>query len=247
MWALRNLWYRSQVRDPELRRKLTPDYGLGCKRPAVSNTYLRTFTRDHVDLVTDPIEAITPTGVRTRDGREREIDALVLATGFRMAYDAQLFRDKPVRGRNGFDLATFYAENRIRSYEGVSLPGLPNHFMMFGPYGWTGGTWHTLVETVSTHVIRIIEETERRGASSVEVREDATDRWTAMATDRLSRSLWHGNACDSANSYYFDRNGDTPYLRPTSAAEAWEAHRTFPFDDYEFTRVETERPLETVS
>src|SRR5207248_9777611 len=145
-WLARNVWYR-QVRDPDVRRRLIPHYEVGCKRPSVSNTYLRTFNRPNVELISEKIERVMRNGIRTADGRAREIDVLVLATGFRLATDPENYRRNPVRGRGGFDLASFYAGHRARSYESVSMPGLPNHFMIFGPYGWTGGTWHTLVET----------------------------------------------------------------------------------------------------
>jgi hypothetical protein len=175
-----------------------------------------------------------PDGVLCADGRLREADALVLATGFRMATDPENYWRNPVRGRDGFDLAEFYESHRVRSYESVSLPGLPNHFMIFGPYGWTGGTWHTLVETASHHIVRVIGEARRRGAGVVEVREEAADRWTDFAVSRLSRSLWHSGSCETANSYYYDHHGDTPFLRPTSSKQAWRAARTFPLDDYEY-------------
>jgi cation diffusion facilitator CzcD-associated flavoprotein CzcO len=233
-WLGRNVWYR-QVRDPEVRRRLTPSYEIGCKRPSVSNTYLRTFNRRSVELISEPIERITATGVRTADGHEREVDVLVLATGFRLATDPENYRLNPVRGRGGFDLATFYANHHARSYESVSLPGLPNHFMIFGPYGWTGGTWHVLVETASHHIIRVIEEARRRGATAIEVKDQAAERWTQFVTERLSRSLWHVGSCANSHSYYFDHHGDTPFLRPTSAKQAWRAARTFPLDDYRYT------------
>ncbi len=233
-WFGRHVWYRSQVRDPDVRRRLTPDYEMVCKRPAVSNQYLKTFNRPNVELVTDSIERVTPTGVQTADGAHREADVLILATGFRMAYDPENFRARPVRGRDGFDLATFYAEQRARSYEGVSMPGLPNHFMIFGPYGWTGGTWHVLVETASTHIVRVLQEAKRRGATAVEVRPEAAEEWTEMARDRMSRSLLQCGDCETANSYYFDRHGDTTFLRPTTSRQAWHAARNFPFEDYVF-------------
>jgi cation diffusion facilitator CzcD-associated flavoprotein CzcO len=233
--SLRNGWYRSQVPDPELRSKLTPSYGFGCKRPAVSNTYLRTFTRENVDLVTAPIERVTESGVVDAGGRTREVDALILATGFRLASDPEVYRHTPIRGRDGFDLASSYQRDRLSSYEGVSLPRLPNHFMMFGPYGWTGGTWHQLVETTSAHVVRVIREARRRGAAEVEVTQEATDRWTEFVRGRLEHSLWKTNNCGPAHSYYFDHHGDTPFLRPTSAAQAKHASRTFPLEDYRFT------------
>jgi cation diffusion facilitator CzcD-associated flavoprotein CzcO len=222
------------VRDPELRRKLTPDYGMGCKRPSVSNHYLRSFNRDNVELVTDTIERVTPNGIRTVDGRERPADVLVLATGFRMASDPENYRRTPVRGRNGFDLATHYAENRLKSYEGVSMPELPNHFMIFGPYGWTGASWHVLVETAARHITRVIGECRKRGATQVEVTPDATDRFYALVEKRMSHSLWFSSNCATANSYYFDHHGDVPFLRPTSGRQAHRASRSFPLDDYAY-------------
>ena len=154
----------SQVRDPELRRKLTPDYSFGCKRPSVSNKYLRTFNRDNVDLVTDPIARVTAAGIETADGREREVDVLILATGFRLASDPENYRRSPVRGTNGFDLATHYERNRLKAYESISMPGLPNHFIIFGPYGFTGGSWFTLVEITSRHIVRVHQASAGGGA-----------------------------------------------------------------------------------
>ncbi|MEA2472242.1 MAG: hypothetical protein QOE06_157 [Thermoleophilaceae bacterium] len=222
------------VRDPELRRKLTPDYGLGCKRPSVSNHYLRAFTRENVTLVTDPIERITARGVRTSDGIERPVDVVVLATGFRMASDPENYRRTPVRGRDGFDLAAHYEGSRLKAYESVSMPGLPNHFMIFGPYGWTGASWHVLVQTAARHITRVIGECRRRGATQVEITEEATDRYHAMVEKRMAGTLWFNSNCSGANSYYFDHHGDVPYARPTSGREAERASRTFPLSDYRY-------------
>lgn len=222
------------VDDPELARKLTPDYGMGCKRPSVSNSYLRAFNRDNVELVTDPIDRVTRAGIRTADGTERAVDAIVLATGFRMSSDPEIYRRTPVRGRDGFDLAEHYASTRLKAYESVSMPGLPNHFMIFGPYGWTGASWHVLVQTASRHIVRVIDEARRRGAATVEVRREATDRYHAFVQRRLEKSLWFNSNCATANSYYFDHHGDVPFLRPTSARQARRAAATFPLDDYAF-------------
>jgi cation diffusion facilitator CzcD-associated flavoprotein CzcO len=228
-------WVRKSVRDPELQRKLTPDYGLGCKRPSVSNHYLSTFNRDNVSLVTDPIARVTADGIATADGSERPVDVIVLATGFRLSSDPENYRRTPVRGRDGFDLATHYAENRLKAYEGISMPALPNHFMIFGPYGWTGASWHVLVQTASRHITRVIQESQRRGATAVEVTPEATDRFFAFIEKRMKNSLWFSSNCATANSYYFDHHGDVPFLRPTSARQAQRASRSFPLDDYHYS------------
>jgi len=239
-------WLEASVRDPEVREKLTPDYALGCKRPSVSNAYLKAFNRDNVELVTDPIERVTASGIRTADGVEREVDALVLATGFRLASDPENFRRTPVRGRDGFDLATHYERNRLKAYEGISMPGLPNHFMMFGPHGFTGASWHVLVQNTARHVVRVLDECHRRGATAVEVTPEATERFFGMVEHRLAGSLWATGTCATANSYYYDHHGDTPYLRPTSAWQARRAAAKFPLDDYRYERLREGSPLESV-
>jgi len=233
---------RRVIKDPELREKLTPRYGLGCKRPAVSNHYLQAFRRENVELVTDPIETVTAKGVRTAGGTEREVDALILATGFRMAFDPEVFRRTPVRGRDGFDLATSYRDERLRAYESISMPGLPNHFMIFGPYGWTGASWHVLVQTAATHIIRVIGEARQRDATSVEVSEEATDRYHRRIMGNLAGSVWSQPSCALANSYYFDHHGDVPYMRPTSGRAAAKAARTFSLDDYSYGKLARGKP-----
>ena len=77
-------YLRQQVDDPVVRDKLTPRYAVGCKRPGFHNTYLSTFNRDNVRLVTEPIDAATETGVCTTDGESHEVDVLILATGFNL-------------------------------------------------------------------------------------------------------------------------------------------------------------------
>jgi cation diffusion facilitator CzcD-associated flavoprotein CzcO len=227
-------YLRTQVKDRELRRKLTPDYGFGCKRPGVSNTYYRTYTRDNVELVTDGIERITPHGVRAQDGRPHRVDTLILATGFRLSNDPENYRKVPVRGRDGFDLAEFFATEKVQAYDGVSIPKLPNSFFVFGPFSWTGSSWHVMVATQTRHAMRVITEANRRGATAVEVRPEANERFFDFVHRRANGSLLFSTNCDTANTYYIDHHGDLSLLRPTTAMQAWWTSCRFPLDDYEY-------------
>ncbi|WP_420040019.1 flavin-containing monooxygenase [Gordonia sp. MP11Mi] len=237
-WACRAFLF-TQVRDRKLRKKLTPTYGFGCKRPSVSNTYYKTYTRDDVDLITDPIERITENGIRTRDGVDHPIDVLVLATGFEMSQSPEPYRRRPVRGRDGFDLADFYEHNRAKAYEGVCMPQLPNHFMVFGPFSWSGSSWHVMVENAMRITTRLIAETERRGASSVAVTDTANDEFFEFISDRGKATLMHGKACANANSYYIDKHGDFGFLRPTTAYQSTRASKNIDFDDFHFRHTAT--------
>ena len=227
---------RTQVSDPELRRKLTPDYGFACKRPSVSNHYYRTFERENTELVTEPIERVTATGIRTADGVERELDALVLATGFRISTDPENYRISPVHGRDGFDLATAVEREPLRAYEGVSVPGLPNTFAIFGPWSWTGGSWHLLVENQTRHIVRVLGEASRRGAGVVEVRPEADRRFHEFVTKRAAGSIPVGPRCLGSNTYYVDHHGDFSLFRPTTSFHAWRSSRSFSLDDYAYRR-----------
>ncbi len=227
-------YLRSQVKDRDLRRRLTPGYGFGCKRPGMSNDYYRAFTKPVTELVTDPIDRVTRTGIRTRDGRERQIDVLVLATGFHLSTEPEAQRRSPVVGRDGMELADVMEREPLRTYEGVSTPGLPNAFTIFGPYSWTGASWHVMVEAQSAHVVRVLREARRRRATSVEVRPEAVARFMAFVRGRVAQALPLSPRCDSAGTYYRDHHGETTLLRPTSSLQATLASRRFPLDDYEY-------------
>ena len=225
-------YLRSQVHDPVLREKLTPRYAVGCKRPGFHNTYLSTFNRDNVELITDSIARVTENGVTTVDGRSHDVDVLIVATGFTlMDADAGTFA---VTGPGGRSLARFWEENRLQAYEGVSVPGFPNMFSVFGPYGYVGSSYFALIETQVHHIVRCLAQARRSGSTRVEVSDGANDRYFAEMMRKRNRQIFWQPSCQNANSYYFDRNGDVP-LRPTTTVEAYWRSRRFPLKDYEFT------------
>jgi cyclohexanone monooxygenase len=237
-------YIRSQVRDPELREKLTPRYAMGCKRPSFHNDYLATFNRANVTLETDPIERITSSGVITTTGTEHPVDVLVLATGFKV-FDPGNIPKYPITGRGGLDLERWWAEHRFQAYEGVSVPGFPNYFMMFGPYGYNGSSYFNLIETQSHHISRCLEHARGARATMVEVTPEANDRYFAEVLRRRKDQVFWQDSCVLANSYYFDpAHGDVP-LRPMPTLETMWRSRRFPLSDYRFESLsyDAERPL----
>lgn len=231
--ALGRRYLRRQVKDPVLRDQLTPRYAVGCKRPGFHNSYLSTFNRDNVRLVTEPINKITPTAVATTDGNSHEIDVLILATGFKVL-DTDDVLTYPVVGRAGQSLSQFWDEHRTQAYQGVSIPGYPNFFIVFGPYGYVGSSYFALIETQTHHILRCLKRARRDGATRIEVTEEANARYFAEVMRRRHRQVFWQDSCRLANSYYFDRNGDVP-LRPTTTLEAYWRSRHFDLDDYRFT------------
>ena len=227
-------YLRREVHDPQIRDKLTPRYAVGCKRPAFHNTYLSTFNRDNVTLVTEPIDHITATAVVTGDGRTHDADVLILATGFKvMDTDSITY---PISGVGGRSLVDYWETNRLQAYEGVSVPGFPNLFTVFGPYGYVGSSYFALIEAQSRHIVRCLTEARKRGATRVEVRPEANDRFFAEMLRKRHRQIFWQDSCRLANSYYFDSHGDVP-LRPDTTVQAYWRSRRFPLADYEFSRT----------
>jgi cation diffusion facilitator CzcD-associated flavoprotein CzcO len=195
------------IKDPELRRKVTPTDEFGCKRLLVTDDWYPTLTEANVELVTDPIVGVTPTGVRTGDGTERPAEVLVLATGF----EAHAFlAPMEVVGVGGRTLAEEWA-GLPRAYLGLSVPGFPSMFVLFGPNtgGGSGSVLYT-IEAGMTHVIAALEELERGAARRIEVSREA-----AAAFDRELRLALAGTVWQSGcKSYYVDENGNNPVVWP---------------------------------
>lgn len=223
----------AQVEAPRLREALSPDYGFGCKRPSFSNEYYPTFNAEHVDLVTSPIERFTHDGIVTADGEHHRFDTIVLATGFKVL---EIGNTPPfeVYGRGGQELGHYWHEQRYQAYEGATVPGYPNLFLILGPYSTTGASWFRMVEAQTTHLVRCLKEARRRRARCIEVRREAHDDFFAEVQRRQRNTVFFNNGCGNANSYYFDHHGDAPFIRPSSGLEFWWRSRHFPLSDYRF-------------
>jgi cation diffusion facilitator CzcD-associated flavoprotein CzcO len=221
-----------EVDDPEVRDKLTPRYGLGCKRPSFHNEYVRTFNRDNVHLETAAIEQITPDAVRTADGVEHPIDVLVLATGFKV-FETGNMPPFVTRGVGGVALEEWWGQNRLQAYEGVSVPGFPNWFSILGPYGFNGQSYFGLIETQMRHIVRCLRRARQDGATRVEITPEANRRYWESMLGRRHNQIFFQGSCANSNSYYFDQHGDAPFRPSLTLEAAWRSAR-FDLDDYAF-------------
>ncbi|MGE0791363.1 MAG: flavin-containing monooxygenase [Sandaracinaceae bacterium] len=230
-----------QVRDPATRAALTPRYAFGCKRPALSSDYLRTFDRDDVSLVTDRIARVVPEGVVTEDGRMHALDVLILATGFEV-FELGNAPPYPIVGESGRELGAFWHEERYQAYQACTVPGWPNTFLLTAPYGLGGESYLAMVEAAVHHAIRVIGAARRAGATYASVREEAHAAYFDGIQRRLRHGVFQSGACGGSNSYYYSRHGDPVALRPHLGPEMWWRSRFSPLRHYELrTRVAAHR------
>jgi len=202
---------REVVEDPELVRKLTPDQVVGCKRLCVDTGYWATFNQDHVHLVDlreTPIEAITPTGIRTTAG-EHELDAIVYATGFDAMTGALQRID--IRGRGGRTLQEAWSAGP-RTYLGLGVEGFPNLFTITGP--GSPSVLTNMLVSIQQHVEWIadcIAYLDEQGLATIEASLDAQDAWVDFVNSVAGFTLF-----PTCNSWYLGANvpGKTRVFMP---------------------------------
>ena len=203
--SLRHL--RRQVADPALRATLTPRYVLGCKRVLLSNDYWASLTADHVDVVTEPIDHVTPEAVVTAGGNRYEVDTIICGTGFAVT-------DPPVMqhvyGRGGRSLAGVWTPT-MRAHLGTTVPGFPNLFLLLGPNTGLGHTSVVLmVESQLRQVVKALRHLRRNGSAAIEPTEPAQRRYLKRVDRAMAGTVWTSGCA----SWYLDADGRVSTLWP---------------------------------
>ncbi|HEV2427557.1 MAG TPA: NAD(P)/FAD-dependent oxidoreductase [Acidimicrobiales bacterium] len=231
--ALGEKWGRAlldaQVPDPELRAKMTPTFRMGCKRVLLSNDWYPTFARPNVELVTDPIAAIEPAGVRLATGRLVECDALVCATGFRVT-DNPMF--DAVTGTRGSTVGDAFRGD-LDCYRGTSFPGFPNLFMISGPNSELG---HSSVLYMTESQLRYIVPAVAaalRADALVEPTDAAARSWTTDVRSRLEGTVW----MTGCSSWYLNDRGLNTTIWPGFTFAFRRAVRGFSPGDHAVARA----------
>ncbi|NIH80315.1 flavin-containing monooxygenase [Amycolatopsis viridis] len=189
-WFLGRLGTRHlarQVPDLQLRATLTPDYPPGCKRALFSNDYYPALTRPNVTVATEKIVEILPTGVRTADGVVHEADVLVYGTGF---HATDFLVPMTVRGRGGVELAKRWRDGAW-AYLGMTVPGFPNLFLVYGPNTNLGGNSIVfMLESQARYIVQAVRALAGRPGTALDVKPEVAARFDTALQRRLARSVW---------------------------------------------------------
>ena len=228
-WLLsfRSKWFMArQLTDPEVRRKVWPDYTFGCKRVLFSSHWLPALQRDNVEVVTDSVERIEPDGVRTADGVLHRVDTIIWGTGFKTT---QFMFPMEIHGRGGTSLRDAWSEGP-HAHLGMTVPGFPSLFVLYGPNTNTsGGSIIVYLEAQARYVRSALEEADKRGAAAVDVRPDVEAEYDREVQERFRGTAWL--ACDS---WYRDDSGRIVTNWPGYMVEYERATKALDPSEYEF-------------
>lgn len=219
------------VRDPELREKLRPNFQFGCKRILISDDYLPTFERDNVELVTEKIREVRPSGIVTADGVEHELDAIVYATGFDVGITSPRIS---MTGLGGLTIEDAWRDGAA-AYKGMAVAGFPNWFITMGP---NTGPGHTSVliytEAQIAYITKAIRKLIADDVRYLSVKPSVQDRYNEKLQRRMRYTVWESGC----KSWYLGPDGKNHALYPGFASEYRARVRRFVEDDYDIVHFE---------
>jgi cation diffusion facilitator CzcD-associated flavoprotein CzcO len=221
----------NQVRDPELRKRLTPEFTIGCKRVIISNTLYPSLQKSNVTLHDrdDGIAEIQKNGILSGNGKFHEVDLIIYATGYD-ATDGLI--SYPVIGKAGKKLADVWSDYP-RAYLGTTVPGFPNLFIVTGP---NTGIGHTsaifVIESQMYYIMACIEQARARKSPSIEVKPEAEERYTELIHEEMKRTVWQTGGC---NSWYKSKSGKVIAMFPGFSFTFRRWARNFRPEDHQFS------------
>lgn len=226
------LFMRRQLRDPEVRRKAWPDYTFGCKRVLFSSHFLPALQRPNVELVTEPIAAVTADGIRTADGAERAVDCIIWGTGFKTN---DFMFPMEITGFGGRRLRDEWRDG-AHAHLGMTVPGFPSLFLMYGPNTNTsGGSIVFYLERQASYIRQALQRVRDAGAAAIAVRPEVE-----AASDRETQERFGGTAWLECDSWYRNESGRIVANWPGYMREY--AARTDRLDPDEFELIGTTAP-----
>jgi cation diffusion facilitator CzcD-associated flavoprotein CzcO len=233
---------RRSIKDPELRRKLTPNYRAGCKRILNSDTYYVGIADPKTEVVTDGIARFTPTGIASADGTEREVDVVVFATGFHVT-DSYTYVD--IKGPRGEDLVDRWTREGIAALRGITVADMPNLFFLLGPNTALGhNSVVFMIESQIRYAAQAIGAVDRAGAQALAPTRAAQDRYNDELQGDLAGTVWSTGGCQS---WYLDEHGVNRTLWSGMTWQYWLATRRFDASEYRFIGKRRDTPTQDVA
>ncbi|PAV25539.1 4-hydroxyacetophenone monooxygenase [Tamilnaduibacter salinus] len=203
---------RHQVKDKWLRRQLTPDFKLGCKRVLMSSDFYPALQKDNTELITWPIASISENGVRTGEGIEHQFDCLVFATGFSVPNSGTPF---PVYGLNGRELGQEWRRG-AQAYKSINVSGYPNLFMIFGPNSGPGhNSALVYIESQIEYIVKGVTTLRSLGIKALDVKDDVQATHNRRLQKRLAKTNWNSGC----KSWYLTEDGYNATMYPGFASQ----------------------------
>lgn len=212
----------------DLVAKALPGYPPFGKRMLMDNGWYAALLRPHVELVTDTVVAVTPTGLRTASGGEREADIVVMCTGF----DAQrLLHPMDITGRGGLRLRDVWGEDDPMAYLGISAPGFPNLFFMYGPNtnSGHGGSYMFVAEAQTRYIVDLVRSMLAEDIGAVECRPEVHDDYNQRLDLAHSTRVW---AHTGMETYYRNARGRVVTNMPWRIVDYWDLTRAADLHDF---------------
>jgi len=214
------------VADPVLRAKLTPRYVMGCKRILLSSDFYPALTRPNVEVAGAGLARVDGRTAIAGDGTARDVDVIVLATGFRAV-------DMPIAGRitgaGGVTLAQAWGGD-MRALRGTTVPGFPNLCLVIGPNTGLGhSSMIHIIESQLRYILDYLATLDRTGAAALDARRGAQERWCAGIERRMASSVWATGGC---TSWYLNAAGRNTTLWPGSTLGFRRATRRLDVSEY---------------
>ncbi|WP_103503340.1 MULTISPECIES: NAD(P)/FAD-dependent oxidoreductase [unclassified Streptomyces] len=225
------LHMRRAVRDKALRRRLTPEYRIGCKRILLSNEWYPTLTRPHVDLVSAGLKEVRGSTLVATDGTEVEADVIVLGTGFQVT---DLPIAERITGAGGVTLAEHWKDG-MAALRGSTADGFPNLLFVIGPNTGLGNSSMILmIEAQLNYLADYLAKLGSLGKAALSPRPEAVAAYNDGLQRRISRSVWNTGGCDS---WYLDARGRNTTVWPGTTGEFRRATRSVDLTEYEVVRA----------
>lgn len=204
--ALKHL--KKQVKDPQLRRQLTPDFDIGCKRVLLCNDYYPSLSQNNVELCTTAIESIDDKGINLVNGIHKDFDLIVYATGFHASENAIPFE---IIGQNKTHLSQYWKDVAF-AYYGTMLSQFPNLFLGMGP---NTGTGHTsviyFIESQMNYIMDAIQQFKEANWKSIVIKESVEASFNEKLQKQLANTIWMKGGC---KSWYLTASGKNTTMFP---------------------------------